>query len=210
MRAKPGCEIMSPARHNPAVFLDRDGTIIREVNYLSRLEDIELLPAAAVAIAKLNRQLIPVILVTNQSGVARGKFTEAFVKESHDYLQKLLQKQNARIDDFFYCPHHPEVGISPYKTVCNCRKPAPGMLQTAAEKHHLDLKQAFVIGDKLVDVELGLKAGSQGILVETGYGRQEKEQLKICRIKPTRICTDLNQAVDWVLEQLDLKSNEVD
>ncbi len=200
---------MSSPPHNPAVFLDRDGTIIREVNYLSRLKDIELLPAAAQAIAKLNRQQIPVILVTNQSGVARGKFTETFVKESHDYLQKLLQKQNARIDDFFYCPHHPAAGTPPYRTICNCRKPAPGMLLAAAEKHQLNLKQSYVIGDKLVDVELGLKGGAQGILVETGYGCQEKEQLKICRIKPAQICTDLNQAVDWVLEQLDLKSNEV-
>ncbi len=196
---------MSAARQNLAVFLDRDGTIIREVNYLSRLEDIELLPAAAAAIAKLNRRRIPVILVTNQSGVARGKFSEDFVNQSHNYLQKLLRKENAHIDDFFYCPHHPDIGKPPYKTACDCRKPAPGMLLAAAEKHHINLKNSYVIGDKLVDVELGLKTGAPGLLVETGYGRQEKEKLKICRIKPTRICTDLNQAVDWVLAQLNLK-----
>ena len=193
----------SPLRHS-AVFLDRDGTIIREVNYLSRLDEIELLPAAAAAIAKLNQLRIPVILVTNQSGVARGKFTEAFVRESHSYLQKLLQKQNARIDDFFYCPHHPEAGNLPYRKTCSCRKPAPGMLLAAAEKHNLNLKRSYVIGDKLIDIELGLKAGAKAILVETGYGRKEKEQIKTSQINPNKICVDLNQAVDWILPQLNL------
>jgi len=184
-----------------AVFLDRDGTIIREVNYLSRLDEIELLPAAAAAIAKLNQHLIPVILVTNQSGVARGKFSEVFVKESHSYLQKLLQRENAHIDDFFYCPHHPDTGNPPYRKACNCRKPAPGMLLAAAKKHHLDLKRSYVIGDKLIDVELGLKAGAKAILVETGYGRKEKEHIKNSPTKPDEICIDLNQAVDWILQQ---------
>ncbi len=195
---------MRPTLQRSAVFLDRDGTIIREVNYLSQLEEIELLPSAAAAIAKLNQRRIPVILVTNQSGVARGKFTELFVKESHNYLQKLLQKENAYIDDFFYCPHHPKAGNPPYKMFCTCRKPAPGMLLAAAERHHLNLQQSYVIGDKLIDVELGLQAGAKGILVETGYGLKEKELLKSCNSKPDKICTDLNQAVNWILQQLSL------
>ena len=192
---------MSATPFRGAIFLDRDGTIIREVNYLSRLEEIELLPAAAAAIVKLNQQQIPVILVTNQSGVARGKFTEEFVKESHHYLQQLLQKQNAHIDDFFYCPHHPKAGNLPYKIACTCRKPAPGMLLDAAEKHHLNLWQSYVVGDKLIDVELGFKAGAKAILVETGYGLKEKKQLENSKIKPDKICKDLNQAVNWVLQQ---------
>lgn len=187
---------------NGAVFLDRDGTIIQEVNYLNRLNDIELLPLAADAIAKLNRLQIPVILVTNQSGIARGKFTEEFVKESHNYLQELLRPQGAHIDDFYFCPHHPDTGNAPYKMVCNCRKPAPGMLLSAAEKHHLDLKQSYVVGDKLIDVELGLKAGSKGILVETGYGKREREQIKDRNIKPDKICSDLKQAIDWIIQPL--------
>lgn len=192
---------MSSTPRRCAVFLDRDGTIIREVNYLSRLDEIELLPAAAAAIAKLNQHRIPVILVTNQSGVARGKFTEAFVKESHIYLQKLLQRENAHIDDFFYCPHHPEAGNPPYRKTCNCRKPAPGMLRAAAKKHHLNLKRSYVVGDKLIDVELGLKAGAKAVLVETGYGLKEKGQIETSPAKPNRICIDLNQAVDWILQQ---------
>jgi D-glycero-D-manno-heptose 1,7-bisphosphate phosphatase len=192
--------VSSSPRHS-AVFLDRDGTIIREVNYLSRLEEIELLPSAAAAIAILNQHQIPVILVTNQSGVARGKFTESFVRECHIYLQKLLQNENAHIDGFFYCPHHPEAGNPPYKTACSCRKPAPGMLLAAAEKHHLNLQQSYVVGDKLIDVELGLNTGAKGILVETGYGLKEKKQLENSKIKPDKICKDLNQAVNWVLQQ---------
>ncbi len=193
----------SPLRRS-AVFLDRDGTIIREVNYLSRLEEIELLSSAAVAIAKLNQLRIPVILVTNQSGVARGKFTETFVRESHSYLQKLLLEQSAHIDDFFYCPHHPEAGNPPYRKICSCRKPAPGMLLAAAAKHHLNLTRSYVIGDKLIDVELGLKTGAKAILVETGYGRKEKEHIKNSPTKPDKICIDLNRAVDWVLQQHNL------
>jgi len=195
--------VSSPPRRS-AVFLDRDGTIIREVNYLSRLDEIELLPSTAAAVTKLNQHRIPVILVTNQSGVARGKFTETFVRECHSYLQELLQKENARIDDFFYCPHHPDTGNPPYRKTCSCRKPAPGMLLAAAEKHHLNLKQSYVVGDKLIDIELGLKAGAKAILVETGYGLKEKRQLETCQIKPNKICIDLNQAVDWILQQLDL------
>ncbi len=184
-----------------AVFLDRDGTIIREANYLNRIEDIELLPSAAAAIAKLNQHRIPVILITNQSGVARGKFTESFVKESHNYLQKLLGKQNAHIDDFFYCPHHPDIGNPPYRKTCTCRKPAPGMLLAAARKHNLNLEHSYVVGDKLIDVGLGLKIGAKTILVETGYGHKEKRQIEASRIKPDKICIDLNHAVDWVLQQ---------
>ena len=184
-----------------AVFLDRDGTIIHEVNYLHRIQDIELLPEAGKAIAELNRRQIPVILITNQSGVARGKFTEEFVKKSHRHLQRLLQEEGAHLDDFFFCPHHPEAGSLPYRRSCNCRKPAPGMLLEAAKRYSLDLQQSYVIGDKLVDVELARKTGGKGILVETGYGLQEKVNLENCGIKPDIICANLNQAVDWILQQ---------
>jgi histidinol-phosphate phosphatase family protein len=185
---------------NGAVFLDRDGTIIHEVNYLHRLEDIKLLPRVGEAIARLNQRQIPVILISNQSGVARGRFTVEFVNQSHRHLQKLLQEKGAHLDDFFFCPHHPQAGNPPYKMVCNCRKPAPGMILAAAHKHHLDLKKSYVIGDKLIDIELARKTGERGILVETGYGLQEKEQIKTCGITPDKICIDLNQAINWILK----------
>ena len=182
-----------------AVFLDRDGTIIKEVNYLSRLQDVVLLPQAAEAIARLNRQQIPVILVSNQSGIARGKFSKSFVEETHHYLQEMLTRKGAHLDDFFFCPHHPEAGMASYKKVCNCRKPAPGLLHEAAARHHLDLAESYVIGDKLIDVELALRVGGKGVLVETGHGKSEKEKIDQLQITPNLICADLDSAVSWIL-----------
>ncbi len=183
-----------------AVFLDRDGTIIKEVNYLSQLHDVELLPQTAEAIARLNQEQIPVILVSNQSGVARGKFTESFVAETHRYLLEILARKGAYLDDFFFCPHHPEIGLAPYKKVCSCRKPAPGLLLEAAARHHLDLTKSYVIGDKLIDVELALRVGGKGILVETGHGKSEKEKIVESKIKPNFIAVDLYDAIKWILD----------
>ena len=185
-----------------AVFLDRDGTIIREVNYLSRLEDVELLPQAGEAIARLNQLQIPVILVSNQSGVARGKFSENFVAETHHYLHEMLARKGAHLNDFFFCPHHPETGMAPYKKVCDCRKPAPGLLHEAAARHHLDLTKSYVIGDKLIDVELALRVGGKGILVETGYGKREKKKIAEGKIIPNFIAANLDQAVSWILQRM--------
>ena len=185
-----------------AVFLDRDGTIIKEVDYLSRLQDVELLPQAGEAIARLNQQQIPVILVSNQSGVARGKFSKSFVVETHHYLQEILAHKGAHIDDFFFCPHHPEFGIAPYKKVCDCRKPAPGLLYEAADRHQLDLSKSYVIGDKLIDVELALRIGGQGILVETGYGKSEKEKIRESKVIPNFIVNNLYNAVSWILQRM--------
>ena len=185
-----------------AVFLDRDGTIIKEVDYLSRLQDVELLSQAGEAIARLNRRQIPVILISNQSGVARGKFSESFVAETHHYLQEMLARKKAHLDDFFFCPHHPEAGIAPYRKVCDCRKPAPGLLHEAAERHRLDLSKSYVIGDKLIDVELALRVGGKGILVETGYGKSEKEKIGEGQIIPNFIAANLYNAVSWILGEL--------
>lgn len=185
-----------------AVFLDRDGTIIREVNYLDRLEDIELLPEAGAAIARLNRHRIPVILVSNQSGVARSKFSEDFVLASHVRIQKMLESHGAHLDDFFFCPHHPEHGRPPYKKVCACRKPAPGLLRQAADRHQLDLAASFVVGDKLSDVELARRVNATGILVKTGYGEKEAEKIGVTAILPDHICLDLAEAVNWIIHRL--------
>jgi len=183
-----------------AVFLDRDGTIIREVDYLSRLEEIELLPGATEAILKLNRRQIPVILVTNQSGIARGKITEEFVKQSHLLLNQLLAQKEAHIDNFFYCPHHPEIGAAPYRTICSCRKPAPGLLLQAAREHGLDLEKSFVIGDKLIDVKMAQKVRARGILVKTGYGNRELKLIEKSGVNPDQICTDISEAAEWILK----------
>lgn len=147
-----------------AVFLDRDGTIIEEVNYLSRPEQVALLPGAAGAIGAWNAAGVPVVVVTNQAGVARGYFPEARVGEVHARLSALLAERGARVDAYYYCPHGPADG-------CGCRKPAPGMLRAAARDLRLDLSRSWVIGDKPCDAEAGAAAGCRAVLVRTGHGR---------------------------------------
>ena len=195
-----GCRLDRERR--PAVFLDRDGTIVREVNYLSRIEDLELLAGAGEAIARLNRLGLPVILVSNQSGVARGLFDTAFVERCHHRLQELLAPCGAHIDAFFFCPHHPTAGRPPYRKTCDCRKPAPGMLWRAARQFDLELKNSFVIGDKECDLELAAAVGARGILVATGYGRQTAAEMTKRGTPPDPFCRDLNAAVDWIEERL--------
>ncbi|HEX9114396.1 MAG TPA: HAD family hydrolase, partial [Nitrospirota bacterium] len=125
---------------NSAVFLDRDGTVIEEVGYLSDLKQLRLIPGAAAAIRGLNDAGFKVVLVTNQSGVARGYFTEAFVRETHDLLEKMLGLEGARLDGVYYCPHHPKAGNSRYTVVCDCRKPGTGMLEQAARELGVDIR----------------------------------------------------------------------
>jgi D-glycero-D-manno-heptose 1,7-bisphosphate phosphatase len=144
-----------------AAFLDRDGTIHRDVHYLRHPEDIELFEGTADAIAALKAEGFRVIVVTNQSGVARGYFEEAALAVIHQALGERLREANpgAVIDDFYYCPHHPEGTIERYARICDCRKPAPGLFVRAATEHDLDLTQSFCVGDKARDVEAGLDAG---------------------------------------------------
>ena len=152
----------------PAVFLDRDGTLIEEHGYLDRLELIAPFPYAAPALRRLREAGYALVLVTNQAGVARGYFDEAFVKEAHRHLAALLAREDLALDGYYYCPHHPEGVIAEYRRICRCRKPGPGMVEQAAADLGLDVARSFVIGDKWLDVELARNAGARGILVRTG------------------------------------------
>lgn len=154
-----------------AVFLDRDGTLIEEVHYLAELSQVRLIPGAADAVRKLNDAGALVIVVTNQSGVARGYFPEANVALVHERLSVLLAECGARIDAFYYCPHHATEGVKTYRVACECRKPKPGMLLTASREHSIDLTQSWMIGDKPCDAEAGAAAGCRTILVRTGHGK---------------------------------------
>ncbi len=186
-----------------AVFLDRDGTIIEEVGYLDRAERLKMIPGAEKAISKLNQAGIKVVVVTNQSGIARGYFSEACVEEIHERMREELARSGARIDAFYYCPHHPEGSIERYRSNCDCRKPGIGLLERAAREHNLDLSSCFVVGDKYADVEAGFRAGSRSILVLTGYGREVYEgQGKAWPRQPDHVAEDLSEAADWVLTQL--------
>lgn len=145
---------------NKAAFFDRDGTLINDINYLSRLEDVVLIPKAVSLCRLLASQGYKIFVVTNQSGIARGFFDEPFVQQTHAYLDTLLREQGVQVDGWYYCSHHPEKGaVSEYITACVCRKPMPGMLQQAAREHNLDLKNSLMFGDKLLDLQAGWAAG---------------------------------------------------
>jgi D-glycero-D-manno-heptose 1,7-bisphosphate phosphatase len=154
----------------PAVFLDRDGVVIEDGHYLGSPDRVRLVPGAAEAVAALNRSGWRVVIVSNQSGVARGMFTERDVDSVHSHLADLLHGYGARIDAFHFCPHHPEGEVPEYRLTCECRKPSPGMLVRAAAELRIDLGASWMIGDRVTDLEAGAAAGCRTVLVRTGYG----------------------------------------
>jgi D-glycero-D-manno-heptose 1,7-bisphosphate phosphatase len=156
------------------LFFDRDGTLNNELDYLSRPEELQLIPNAARAIREANDFGVRVFIITNQSGIARGLFTETDLAAIHTRLITMLGHEGARVDAIYYCPHHPVYGQTPYKKACNCRKPRPGMLKKAAKEFGIRLPQSFVIGDRCIDMEAGKAAGCKTALVLTGYGAFER------------------------------------
>ena len=156
------------------VFLDRDGTIHREVNYLHKTEDLEFLPGVAEAMKLLKDAGFKLVVITNQAGVARGYYTCEDVEELHHFMNEQLAAQGAGVDAFYYCPHHPVHGIGIYKKDCHCRKPGTGMFEMAEKEFQVDKLHSYMIGDKLIDVEAGKNYGVAGILVGTGYGAAER------------------------------------
>lgn len=163
---------MSDPVRRPAVFLDRDGTINQEVGYIRELDKLILIPGAAEAIRGLNEMGVPVVLVTNQSGVARGYYPESWMAQLHGRLSHLLAAEGAHLDGVYYCPHLPEGDVPEYSFDCACRKPEPGMLEQAACDLQLDLQHSFMIGDKATDVDVGRRVGCRTILLRSGYGEQ--------------------------------------
>lgn len=178
-----------------AVFVDRDGTINIDVDFLSSPEQITLIPRSADAIRELNRLDVPVIVITNQSGIARGLYTEQDLAGIHRSMDMMLKKEGARVLDYFYCPHHPTDGNPPYVQNCDCRKPKPGLLLQAKEKYGYDLHKSFVIGDKCVDVKAGRAVNATSIQVATGYGAGEKD---LCSGDRDYFGIDLYDAVQYI------------
>jgi D-glycero-D-manno-heptose 1,7-bisphosphate phosphatase len=158
------------AMARPAVFLDRDGVLIEDVHYLAHPDQVQLIPGSAQAISQLNTRGVPVIVVTNQAGVARGYFPESRVAEVHGRIDELLAAAGARIDRYYYCPHHPTAGSGSYRVACECRKPRPGMLHRAAMDLKIDLARSYLVGDKISDLEAAMHAGCCPMLVRTGDG----------------------------------------
>lgn len=188
---------------NKAVFLDRDGTINEEVGYLSDLSDLRLIPGAGAAIKRLNDSGMKVVLVTNQSGIARGYFSEALLQEIHDRLEQLLRDEGARLDAIYYCPHHPSSGNSHYTRDCDCRKPGTGLIDKAARDLDIDVKHSYVVGDKWSDVELGQRAGAHSVLVRTGYGAVAEGNVRPAHlVAPDFIAHTISEAADWIIKQV--------
>ncbi|MEA3465362.1 MAG: D-glycero-beta-D-manno-heptose 1,7-bisphosphate 7-phosphatase [Thermodesulfobacteriota bacterium] len=184
-----------------AVFLDRDGTINVERDYLFRCEEFEFIPGVPQAIKQLNDAGFLVVVVTNQSGVARGYYSEGDVERLHEFVQLQLADYGAHVDAFYYCPHHPDKGNDPYLKQCRCRKGQPGMLLDAAREFDIDLPHSFMVGDKLADVEAGFAAGCVPLLVLTGHGEVEKDKVTV----QTHICEDLPAAVRDICRMVDVE-----
>jgi D-glycero-D-manno-heptose 1,7-bisphosphate phosphatase len=175
------------------VFLDRDGTICEEMGYVNHVDRLRIFPFAAEAIRRLNEARIPVIVVTNQSGVARNIFPESLVHEVHKKVISELAVAGAHLDGIYFCPHKTE-------DACECRKPNPGLLERAARDHALDLAASWVVGDRYADLEMAHTTGGRGILVMTGYGRGEYElHHATWPRQPDALAADLKEAVRRIL-----------
>lgn len=159
---------MTAAAAGAAVFLDRDGVLIRDVHYLCRVEQIEVLAGVAEALRILRSEGFKRVVVTNQSVVAHGKLSEAGLREIHRALTEKLAAEGGELDAIYYCPHHPTDGIGLYKITCACRKPNSGMIERAARELGLNPKYSYVVGDQAGDMELAARVSAQGVLIGEG------------------------------------------
>ena len=182
-------------RRKIAIFLDRDGTINHDVGHMDALHKFSIIPRAAEAIARLNRRGIPVVIVTNQSGAARGIFTEEHIGEVHRHLREILAGAGGHLDAVYYCPHHPDI------IHCTCRKPAMGMIERAIAEHQIDFSGSYVVGDKPLDMGLA-RGGAKAILVRTGHGEASLREMVQSGKRPDYVADDLAAAVEWILDDL--------
>jgi D-glycero-D-manno-heptose 1,7-bisphosphate phosphatase len=184
-----------------AVFLDRDGTINVDVGYPSDYAQIEIYPQSYEAVRRLNCAGLPVIVLTNQSGVGRGLLTEKNLRLIHEKIKASFQQENARLDAFYYCPHYELSNIPRYQLDCNCRKPNPGLALRAAADFGLDLSRSYMVGDKVEDIILALNIKACPVLVLTGNGRESLAKLRALGIEPAHIAEDVLGAAVWILDQ---------
>jgi len=181
---------------NKACFLDRDGVIIEEVNYLSSPDQVKVFPEAIEALKLLRDNNYKIIIVTNQAGVARGYFKLTDISLVHDKIDEILSRHNLSIDSYYYCPHHPKGSVPEYSIECNCRKPMPGMLLEAIDDHNINISKSFLIGDKMSDINAGKNVNCPGILVKTGHG---SEYVKEATINNIIIKDNILEAVEFMV-----------
>lgn len=187
---------------NKAVFMDRDGTIARDVPYCSRPEDFELLPGAAEGIKFLNEHGFKVVVVTNQSGIARHYFTEKMLARIHDKMRNELAKHGAYIDAIYYCSHHPDDN-------CECRKPKPKMVFQAALELNIDLGQSYVVGDSSIDIEMGRRAGCKSILIAATIGDRDEGAIHYS-LKPDYIVPSSIAAARFIIAEAKVTSRDTE
>lgn len=183
----------------PTVFLDRDGTLLREVPYLADVERTELLPGVAEALGMLQRKGLQLIVVSNQSGVARGLLDEGLLVAIQERIDTLLAPSGTRLDGYYHCPHHPSVGVPPERRRCRCRKPLAGLLERAAEDFSIDWERSVGVGDDVRDLQAFAARRLPSVLVGTGKGRSARQKLAELGKEPDLYCAHLAEAVPWIL-----------
>jgi D-glycero-D-manno-heptose 1,7-bisphosphate phosphatase len=183
----------------PAVFLDRDGTMIHDAGYLARLEDLRWYSWTIDAVRLLNRAGFAVCVTTNQGGIALGYYAESFMHEIHAVMTARLEAGGARVDGWFFCPHHPDGVVPELRVTCDCRKPKRGMVDQAVQRLGIDPTRSFVVGDKLSDVELARAVGAKGILVRTGHGEETLRDHHGTIPGAAHVAADLMEATAWLL-----------
>lgn len=183
----------------PAVFIDRDGTILDELGYVTPGSEVRIYPFSAEAIKRLGDAGFPVVVITNQGGIALGLYDHAFVDETHAALAESLKRSGATITAWYYCPHHPDGKVPEYTGTCECRKPGTGLLTAAARDLNIDLSASWVVGDQWRDIELAHRVGARGVLVRTGYGARLEANWPDDVAPPTVVCDDLLSAAEHIV-----------
>ena len=188
------------------VFLDRDGTINEQMGYINHIDRFVMLPGAALAIKSLNDHNIPVAVVTNQSGLARGYFPDELLVRVHDKMKAALCEVKAHIDGLFICPHHPEAKEEKYCIDCDCRKPKTGLFDQAAKALDLDLQKSYLVGDRWSDLKAAVKCGAVPVLVLTGYGAGDFQYIGPGQeVQPAYVARNLQEAVTWIIADMEKK-----
>lgn len=182
-----------------AVFLDRDGTMIEEAGYLSSLDQVRWFPGTKDAVRLLNRAGFLVFVITNQGGIGLGLFDDEFVKRTHASMDAELAASGAKVDGWYYCPHHPNAVTPGLRGPCACRKPGRAMIDAACRAHNIDLARSWVIGDRDVDVQMAAAVGAQAVLVTSGHGARELAEQGSVLPEGTLVARDLSEAVAEVL-----------
>ncbi len=184
-----------------AVFLDRDGTINKDVGYPSSFSMVEIYPYSFEAIKKINKAGLLAVIISNQSGVGRGLIVEKDLNDIHQKLGAAFAKQNAHFDGVYYCPHYHLSSVPRYRKNCQCRKPKPGMAYKAAAELNIDMNNSYMVGDKVADILFGRNIKAMPILLLTGYGRKALPELKKRGIAPAHVAANLLDAVNWILKK---------